>query len=96
MANAATASKNTKKNAAANHVQPGPRGFRFGYTYVQSVIDAGPIASKEANKAKLVAFAKEIGVEGVTMKTDIETALKSMKKAATKFRNTHWEAPTVH
>lgn len=100
MATTQTTSKKAAKNnavKAAVIVQPGPRGFRFGFAFVMSVINGEGIAAKEANKAKVVQFAKELGVEGVTMKTETATALKLMKKAAQKFRNANWEAsPTVH
>jgi len=73
-------------------VEPGPRGFQFGQTYVQSVIEASKIATKEANKNKLVAFANQLGLDGITMATDIAEAVKSMKNAAKKYFKENFEA----
>lgn len=81
--------KTTTKTAAVN--QAGPRGFRFGSVFIQSVIEGAGVAAKPANKAKLVAFAKEMGVAGVTAKTDIEAALKQMAKPANKYLHDHYE-----
>lgn len=72
-------------------VQPGPRGFQFGFTYVQSVIDASRIATKEANKGKLVAFAAALGLTDITMATDIAEAVKMMKSKAQKYLKDNFE-----
>lgn len=81
----------TKEPKVIQIVQPGPRGFQFGSTYVQSVIDASRIAMKEANKGKLVAFAATLGLTEITMATDIAEAIKAMKKAATKYLKDNFE-----
>ena len=73
-------------------VEPGPRGFRFGSAYVQSVIDASGIAMKQSNKLKLVKFAEAVGIAGVTMKTDAAEAVKMMKSAAKKFLAQNFKA----
>jgi hypothetical protein len=80
-----------KENKEVKIVEPGPRGFQFGATYVQSVIEASRIAMKEANKMKLVAFATTLGLEGITMKSDIAEAIKSMKAAAKKYLKENFE-----
>jgi len=91
--NAAKVEKKTTRKAKGEvtMVEPGPRGFRFGSTYIQSVIDGGPIALKEANKLKLIAFAETIGVAGINLKSDIEEAVKSMKTAAKKYMSQNFE-----
>jgi len=81
----------TKEPKVIQIVQPGPRGFQFGSTYVQSVIDASRIAMKEANKGKLVAFANALGLTDITMATDIAEAIKSMKVAAKKYLKDNFE-----
>ena len=75
--------KTTKIKAQVNVA--GPRGFRFGGVFVQSVIEGAGVAAKDSNRPKLVAFAKELGVSGVTAKTPVEDALKSLKQAAKKY-----------
>ena len=84
-----------KEKGEVKLVEPGPRGFRFGQTYVQSVIDASKIAMKEANKLKLVQFAEAMGLEGITMKSDIAEAVKSMKVAAKKYFKDNFAAEEV-
>lgn len=72
-------------------VEPGPRGFSFGATYIQSVIEAGPIALKPANKLKLVGFAEMLGVAGITIKSDATEAVKMLKAAAKKYFTENFE-----
>jgi len=94
-----TSTKANNKAVPINYIEAGPRGFRFGYTYVQSVIDGEGIAAREVNRKKLIAFAKAIGVEGVTMKSDIAESLKAMKTAAKKYLKANFEVPaepTMH
>lgn len=92
VAEAVEAAKKTRKTrGTAAIVEPGPRGFRFGSTYVQSIIDGAGIAAKDSNKKKLIAFAETVGVSGITMKTDVTDAFKSLKAAAKKFLSTNFE-----
>lgn len=80
---------NTKAKVATP-VQAGPRGFRFGATFIQSVIDGVGVATKPANINKVLAFAKALDVKA-SAKSPIEDTLKSMKTAAKKYFNAHYE-----